>query len=107
MLYLVPNGKVQNLTVVEVTSRELIISWGPPAASLQNGEIIGYRVVTMRESVLVSNSTTASLCHSLTDLYPHVSYSVSVSPINSIGEGPSLSISQLTDSEGIYIFVII
>ena len=92
---------MENLTVVEATSRELVISWRPPAASLQNGEITGYRVVTRRESALVSDTTTVSLCYSLSELYPHVSYSVSVSPINSLGEGPSLSINQLTDSEGI------
>ena len=106
MLYLVPNGKVENLTVVAVTSRELVISWRSPAASLQNGEITGYRVVTRRESTLVLNITTATLCYSLSDLYPHANYSVSVSPINSLGEGPSLSINQLTDSEGMSIAIL-
>ena len=79
------------------------MSWSSPATILQNGEIISYRVVVTRTgSNVVLNTTTESLCYSLSDLYPHVNYTVSVSAINSAGEGPALSISQITDSEGNY-----
>lgn len=79
------------------------MSWNSPATRLQNGEIISYRVVVTRTgSSVVLNTTTESLYYSLSDLYPHVNYTVSVSAINSAGEGPSLSISQITDSEGNY-----
>ena len=77
------------------------MSWNSPATRLQNGEIISYRVVvTGTGSSVVLNTTTDSLCYSLSDLYPHVNYTVTVSAINSAGEGPSLSINQFTDSEG-------
>ncbi|KAI6660977.1 hypothetical protein LOD99_13700 [Oopsacas minuta] len=100
----VPTGEVQNLTVIEVDSRGVVVSWSPPAVSLQNGEINGYRIVTRRDSTVVLNITTTSACYSISDLYPHINYSVSVSPINSEGEGPSLSIYQYTESEGKYSF---
>ena len=77
------------------------MSWSSPVTRLQNGVIISYRVVVTRTSSnAVLNITTESVCYSLSDLYPHVNYTVSVSAINSAGEGPSLSISQFTDSEG-------
>ena len=77
------------------------MSWSPPATRLQNGEIISYRVVVTRTDYsVVLNTTTESVCYSLSDLYPHVNYTVSVSAINSAGEGPSISINQFTDSEG-------
>ena len=92
---------MQNLTVIEVNSRGMVVSWSSPVTRLQNGVIISYRVVVTRTSSnAVLNITTESLCYSLSDLYPHVNYTVSVSAINSAGEGPSLSISQFTDSEG-------
>ncbi|KAI6660982.1 Phosphatidylinositol phosphatase PTPRQ-like [Oopsacas minuta] len=95
----VPTGEVLNLTVIEVDSRGMFVSWSPPAVSLQNGEINGYRIVMRRDSTVVLNITTTSVCYSISDLYPHINYSVSVSPINSEGEGPSLSIYQYTESE--------
>ena len=82
----------------------MIVSWNSPATRLQNGEIISYRVVVTRTgSSVVMNTTTESGVYSLSDLCPHVIYTVTVSAINSAGEGPSLSINRITDSEGNYI----
>ena len=99
-----PSGNVQDLTFVSVKSRELVVSWRPPVAILQNGVITEYRVVLSNDSEMVSDTRTQSLCYSLSDLHPHVNYSVSVSAVNSVGEGPSLSITQLTESEGKYLY---
>ena len=78
------------------------MSWSPPATRLQNGEIISYRVVVTRTgSSLELNTTTESTQYSISNVYPYVTYTVSVSAVNSAGEGPPLSINQTTGSEGI------
>ena len=78
------------------------MSWSPPATRLQNGEIISYRVVVTRTGSSVKlNTTTESTQYSISNVYPYVTYTVSVSAINSAGEGPPLSINQTTGSEGI------
>ena len=79
----------------------MVVSWSPPATHLQNGEIISYRVVVTRTGYsAVLNTTTESVCYSLSDLYPHVNYTVSVSAINSAGEGPSSTMTVVTDQDG-------
>ena len=102
-MLIAPSGEVQNLTVIEVSSRGMVVSWSSPVTDLQNGVIISYRVVVTRTgSNAVLNITTESIQYSISNVFPYVIYTVSVSAINTAGEGPSTSINQTTGSEGNY-----
>ena len=82
------------------------MSWNSPATRLQNGEIISYRVVVTRTgSSVVLNTTTESTHYSISNVFPFVIYTVTVSAINSAGEGPSILINQMTGSEGNYTWI--
>ena len=100
-MLIAPSGEVQNLTVIEVNSRGMVVSWSSPVTDLQNGVIISYRVVVTGYNAVL-NTTTESRQYSISNVFPFVIYTVSVSAINTAGEGPSTSINQTTGSEGNY-----
>ena len=81
-----PDGTPYNLTVVEVTSEQAMLSWDPPHSHLHNGIIREYLVQVVatveelggsssEEGVIHRTSTTSAL---LAGLHPDYSYSVRV-----------------------------
>ena len=102
-----PTGPPLNTTIVHVTKSYVIVSWQPPDAANQNGEIIMYTIcyakkdisnvsasshlkmkgLVKRSSVTQSINTTLNTVN-ITDLIPDTTYVVSISAWTSVGQGP-------------------
>lgn len=41
----VPTGEPQSIQVQAVSSTEVLLKWKPPKQSMQNGELLGYKVI--------------------------------------------------------------
>ena len=83
-----PSGPPQNLSVVTVNSRTLLLSWDPPIPEEQNGIIEQY-IVTVSSTEeedsyqLETNFTELKI----TELHPHYTYSLTVAAVT-IATGP-------------------
>lgn len=101
---LVPSGSPQNVSTFSLTSTSLEIEWNPPPPMNRNGPITAYNVTVNVQStgvqefsLVVSDATSTSV----TFLKPYTTYDVTVIARNSIGYGPSNTVSDTTleDSE--------
>ena len=98
----VPGLPPQNVSVDNITSTTIILSWSEVPAIDQNGMIIEYEVEytqttfdeNMTQSVMV-NSTTVEL----TDLHEYVQYFIRVRAYNSIGSGPYTTAINVTTAQ--------
>ena len=97
----VPSGPPQNFAITyHLTSTTAVLSWSPPLLLQRNGVITSYYVVCIIGNVTGDvriSSTTVELA-----LEPFTSYKCSVSATNAIGDGPSASISGLSNEDSKY-----
>ena len=98
----VPRLPPQNVSVDNITSTTIILSWSEVPAIDQNGIIIEYEVEYTQnttfditnQSVMI-NSTTVEL----TDLHEYVQYSIRVRAYTSIGSGPYTTVINVTTAQ--------
>ncbi|KAK9752839.1 Immunoglobulin I-set domain [Popillia japonica] len=90
-----PAGAPLNLSVLPLSSTELLVTWAPPLAELRNGEIqgfnIGYRVVDMGTYNFTSVNGDGEESGDeviLGGLAKFMRYSVVVQAFNEVGAGP-------------------
>ena len=106
-MYIVPSGPPRNLATTTVTSRSISLTWDPPTAANQNGNIRSYIIImtvleTQETIQLMSNSTEIDL----EMLRPYYTYSFVISAVT-IGPGPlSTAYNVTTEHEGSLSFCI-
>ncbi|NXW34850.1 SDK2 protein, partial [Phaetusa simplex] len=89
----VPTGAPQNVAVQAATATQLDVTWEPPPAESQNGDIQGYKVhfweaQRQNESARVKTLFLPENGVKLKNLTGYTSYWVSVAAFNAAGDGP-------------------
>lgn len=51
----VPTGEPQHLTAEPISSTEVHLRWRPPQANMQNGDLLGYKVIIFLTSSYINN----------------------------------------------------
>ena len=89
----VPTGAPREVTAEPVSPTEVRITWTPPEADQQNGDLLGYKIFyksltagTDREEIEVVSASHTS--HSLIFLDMYTNYTISIIAFNPAGEGP-------------------
>ncbi|KAK2172926.1 hypothetical protein NP493_919g00008 [Ridgeia piscesae] len=106
-LEIAPTGAPRNAAVGTVNSTEISISWQPPTADLQNGDLLGYKVyywVTgTRETSTAMRRVPAKDTHvTLRELHMYTRYQVTLLAFNAAGDGPNISVPlEARTSEGV------
>ena len=104
----VPTGSPRNVRAVAVSSTEIRVSWKPPNADEQNGDLLGYKIfyhsinvngrtATEEREVVAATHTT----HSLIFLDMYTNYAISILAFNPAGEGPRSDIVNAKTLEGL------
>lgn len=57
----VPTGEPQHLVAESISSTEVHLRWKPPQANMQNGDLLGYKVIIFLTSSYISNELIALL----------------------------------------------
>ena len=84
-----PSGRPHNITVLNVTSNSIYLSWTAPDPSQQNGVIWRYLIyLTANDYSITYSTSTSSTTYNLTDLNPYTSYQVKVAAVT-ISPGPN------------------
>ena len=86
-----PSGPPLHVKVTFVSSRFISLSWLPPLAALQNGNVTGYVIVygsDVSRARKVKLEGQSQLNMTLTDLDPYTAYTLTVKAQNAKGEGP-------------------
>merc|ERR1719242_1531006 len=87
----VPTGAPRSVKAEAVSPTELRISWSPPEADSQNGDLLGYKIFYRSEARLeneIEVVTASHTSHSLIFLDMYRNYTISMSAFNPAGEGP-------------------
>ncbi|XP_010577031.1 PREDICTED: protein sidekick-2 [Haliaeetus leucocephalus] len=89
----VPTGAPQNVAVQAATATQLDVTWEPPPAESQNGDIQGYKIhfweaQSQNESARVKTLFLPENGVKLKNLTGYTSYWVSVAAFNAAGDGP-------------------
>ncbi|OXB57687.1 hypothetical protein ASZ78_008248 [Callipepla squamata] len=89
----VPTGAPQNVAVKATTATQLDVTWEPPPAESQNGDIQGYKIhfweaQRQNESARVKTLFLPETGVKLKNLTGYTSYWVSVAAFNAAGDGP-------------------
>merc|ERR1719266_3228743 len=87
----VPTGAPRSVRAEAVSPTELRISWSPPEADSQNGDLLGYKIFYRSEARLeneIEVVTASHTSHSLIFLDMYRNYTISMSAFNPAGEGP-------------------
>ncbi|NXK06956.1 SDK2 protein, partial [Herpetotheres cachinnans] len=89
----VPTGAPQNVAVQAATATQLDVTWEPPPAESQNGDIQGYKIhfweaQRQNESARVKTLFMPENGVKLKNLTGYTSYWVSVAAFNAAGDGP-------------------
>ncbi|KAF1571309.1 Protein sidekick-2, partial [Eudyptes moseleyi] len=92
----VPTGAPQNVAVQAATATQLDVTWEPPPAETQNGDIQGYKIhfweaQRRNESARVKTLFLPENGVKLKNLTGYTSYWVSVAAFNAAGDGPRSS----------------
>ena len=100
LIFAVPSGPPQNLTLQANNSRTLMLEWEIPLPQHVNGIVTGFTIYIsshLRNSTLLvqSNDTT----YIITSLRPHVAYTCMIAAHTSVGIGPFSSGITLTTPE--------
>lgn len=101
----VPTGEPQQVHVDAISSTELKVSWKPPPPTLQNGDLLGYKIFYeprsadgFEEMEAVPPTTTSYV---LLDLKKFTEYSIQILAFNPAGDGPRSSPQFVTTMEDI------
>ncbi|CAB4061873.1 SDK [Lepeophtheirus salmonis] len=90
----VPTGAPRNVQAISVTPTEVRLTWQPPEADRQNGDLLGYKIFyysipangrNSEETEVVSASHNAQ---SLIFLEMYTNYTISILAFNPAGDGP-------------------
>lgn len=102
-LSLVPNAVPEDVTVENVLSDTILLSWEPPPVEEQNGAIQSYVIeVTEIDSGREYNVTSLVTTHAVGSLHPYYTYSFRIAAVT-IGIGPySLPVNTTTLEAGKY-----
>uniref|UniRef100_A0A8C9FHH2 Sidekick cell adhesion molecule 2 n=1 Tax=Pavo cristatus TaxID=9049 RepID=A0A8C9FHH2_PAVCR len=89
----VPTGAPQNVAVKAATATQLDVTWEPPPAESQNGDIQGYKIhfweaQRQNESARVKTLFLPETGVKLKNLMGYTSYWVSIAAFNAAGDGP-------------------
>ncbi|XP_066836226.1 protein sidekick-2 isoform X2 [Anser cygnoides] len=89
----VPTGAPQNVAVKAATATQLDVTWEPPPAESQNGDIQGYKIhfweaQRQNESARVKTLFLPETGVKLKNLTGYTSYWVSIAAFNAAGDGP-------------------
>uniref|UniRef100_A0A8C3KXL2 Sidekick cell adhesion molecule 2 n=1 Tax=Chrysolophus pictus TaxID=9089 RepID=A0A8C3KXL2_CHRPC len=89
----VPTGAPQNVAVKAATATQLDVTWEPPPAETQNGDIQGYKIhfweaQRQNESARVKTLFLPETGVKLKNLTGYTSYWVSIAAFNAAGDGP-------------------
>ena len=97
-----PSAPPQNVTVVDVQSTFIMLTWSPPPEEAHNGEIIHYAVTAVEIQTNQSATTTSTnTAITLGNLHPFYDYDITVAAFT-IGIGPpsnSVVVHTLEDGE--------
>lgn len=95
-----PSAPPEALTLDEIYSDSIELSWSPPPAQHHNGEIIGFNVAVAVSGTGVT-ITVFSVANSTTvgPLTPFTTYTYSVSAVTSAGAGPFSTPGTVTTAE--------
>ena len=93
-----PTGTPQNIVFTSILNSSLSFEWGAVVLSEQNGVITGYRVsykgvITDIELRNITLTTTSVTLNNLSEGTEYIFY---ICALNSIGEGPCISVTQST-----------
>lgn len=96
-LYTAPSAPPQNIRVTAITSESLKVTWDPPPADKQNGDIRGYRVyyseVQSRKDFKEANKIDIldpnQRTQMIEQLRKYTAYNIWVSAFTDIGDGPT------------------
>lgn len=104
-----PSAPPQEVTCSSPSSTSILVSWVPPLAEFQNGNITGYSIqysVTEgdnRTSQQVSRIPPESSSYLLENLEKWTEYGITVRALTEAGEGPeSLQLLVRTDEDGMF-----
>ncbi|NWW94823.1 SDK2 protein, partial [Rhynochetos jubatus] len=89
----VPTGAPQNVAVQAATATQLDVTWEPPPAETQNGDIQGYKIhfweaQRQNETMRVKTLFLPEKGVKLKNLTGYTSYWVSIAAFNAAGDGP-------------------
>ena len=100
-LSLVPTAVPENVTVENVLSDTILLSWEPPPVEQQNGVLQSYVIgVTEIDSGREYNVTSLVTTHAVGSLHPYYTYSFRIAAVT-IGIGPySLPVNTTTLEAG-------
>ena len=109
-----PTGTPTDLTTNVLSANIISVTWDDPLPIEQNGVITAYtltykgveRDTTSRDVILYSNGTFFTN-YILSELDEHTNYSISVSASTSVGEGPSSTLTVITDQDGEFVGLIV
>ena len=87
-MLLVPSSSPTNIRVTSITSRNVVIMWGPPLSEHQNGVLTGYTVRINKEQSMEPLIVTTFNYLNISSLEPHTEYRFVLSASTSQGEGP-------------------
>ena len=93
-----PTGTPQNIVFTSILNSSLSFEWGAVVLSEQNGVITGYRVSYkgVITDIELRNVTLATTSVTLNNLSEGTEYIFYICALNSIGEGPCISVTQST-----------
>ena len=98
-----PSAPPDEISVDEIYSDSVYVSWKPPLSVHHNGEIIGYNMTLITTS-LATEKAILSVYNSTTiwSLDPYTNYGITVAAITRAGVGPySAVVTFTTDESGI------
>ncbi len=83
----------RNIEAQPVSATEVRLSWNPPEADRQNGDLLGYKIFyapmnTKPENQEIEVVSASHNSHSLIFLDMYTSYNISILAFNPAGEGP-------------------
>ena len=84
-----PSAPPQNVTVVDVQSTFIMLTWSPPPEEAHNGEIIHYAVTAVEtQTDRITTATSTNTAIALGNLHPFYYYDITVAAYT-VGTGPS------------------
>lgn len=100
--YIAPSGVPQSVEAVAVSSTSIRLTWNPPLAENQNGQIRSYHinVSAVEDGEMMYFETDGfSTIFILNSLHPYYLYNIRIAAFT-VGMGPYTTVEERTHSEG-------